>query len=159
MGFNSVFKGLIKKFHAFYEIRRSTRAIFKRIRHLSLFWASSIQSTPPSHILKNYFNIILPFTPRSFPKVSLSNAYTHLPSPRTCHMSRPPPPSCSDHPNTWWEVEIAKLLVQSHFTSSLLGSKIFLNALFSNTLIPCSSISMRDQVSHPRTTIGIICVL
>ena len=71
--------------------------------------------------------IIFPFTPRSFPKVSLSNSYTHLPSPRMCHMSYPSPTSCFDQPNICWEVQIAKLFVQSHFTSFFLGPNIVLN--------------------------------
>jgi hypothetical protein len=37
-------------------------------------------------------------------------------------------------------------------TSSFLGPNIFLSALFSNTLSPCSSLNMRHQVSHPYKT-------
>ena len=44
---------LIKKFHAFYGIRRFLTA-FTRARHLSLSWARSIQSKLPSHFLKIY---------------------------------------------------------------------------------------------------------
>jgi hypothetical protein len=36
-----------------------------RARNLSLSWAMSIQSMPPSHFLKVYFNIIIPSTPGS----------------------------------------------------------------------------------------------
>jgi hypothetical protein len=32
---------------------------------------------------------------------------------------------------------------------SLFGPSILLNTLFSNTLNPCSSLDVRDQVSHP----------
>jgi hypothetical protein len=40
-------------------------------------------------------------------------------------------------------------LLQSPVASSLLGPNILLNTLFSNTLSLCSSLSARDQVSHP----------
>jgi hypothetical protein len=39
-------------------------------------------------------------------------------------------------------------------TSSLLGPNIVLSALFSNTLSLCSSLRMRDHVSHPYKTTG-----
>jgi hypothetical protein len=44
-------------------------------------------------------------------------------------------------------------------SSSLLGPNIFLNTLFSKTLSPCSSLKVRDQVSHPYSTTGKITVL
>jgi hypothetical protein len=46
-------------------------------------------------------------------------------------------------------------LVQPPATSSLLGPNIL---LFSNTLNLCSSLSVRDQVSHPYKTTGKIIV-
>jgi polysaccharide pyruvyl transferase WcaK-like protein len=42
---------------------------------------------------------------------------------------------------------------------SLLGPNIPLSTLFSNTLSLCSSLSVRDQVSHPYKTTGKITVL
>jgi len=39
---------------------------------------------------------------------------------------------------------------------SLLGPNILLSTLLSNTLNPCSSLNMRDQVSHPYKTAGTI---
>jgi len=44
-------------------------------------------------------------------------------------------------------------------TPSLLGPNIFLSMLFSNTLNLCSSLSVRDKVSHPHKTTGKIIVL
>jgi hypothetical protein len=41
-----------------------------------------------------------------------------------------------------------KLLLQPPVTSSLFGPNILLSALFSNTLSLCSSLNVRDQVSH-----------
>ena len=44
-------------------------------------------------------------------------------------------------------------------TSSLLGSNILLNTIFSNTLSFLSSLNISDQVSHPHKTTGKITVL
>jgi len=49
--------------------------------------------------------------------------------------------------------------LHSVVTSSLLGSNIFLNTLFSNTHSPRSTLYVSDQVSHPYTTTGKITVL
>jgi TctA family transporter len=47
--------------------------------------------------------------------------------------------------------------MQPPVTSSLFGPNILLNTLFSNTWSICSSLNVRDQVSHPyRTTCKII---
>jgi hypothetical protein len=50
-------------------------------------------------------------------------------------------------------------LLHSPVASSLLGPNILLSSLFSNTLSLCSSLSVRDQVSHPYKTRGKIIVL
>jgi hypothetical protein len=56
-----------------------------------------------------------------------------------------------------------KLLVMqlSHppVTPSLFGPNILLNTLFANTLSLCSSLTLKDYVSHPYRTIGKIVVL
>jgi hypothetical protein len=44
--------------------------------------------------------------------------------------------------------------LQPPVTSSLLGPNIFLSTLFSNTLNLCSSLIVRDKVSHPYKTTG-----
>jgi hypothetical protein len=81
-----------KKFPAFYETRRFITA-FTSARHLSLSWASSIQSiTATSHFLKIHLNIILPSTPGS-PQCSLFFRFPHQnplhASPHTRYMPRP----------------------------------------------------------------------
>jgi hypothetical protein len=50
-------------------------------------------------------------------------------------------------------------LFQLLATYSLLGPNIPLSTLFSNTLNPCPSLSMRDEVSHPYKITGKIIVL
>jgi hypothetical protein len=47
-----------------------------------------------------------------------------------------------------WSSSLCNFL-HSPLTSSLLGPNILLRTLFSNTLSLCSSLSVRDQVSHP----------
>ncbi|PNF36818.1 hypothetical protein B7P43_G09612, partial [Cryptotermes secundus] len=44
--------------------------------------------------------------------------------------------------------------LQPPVTSSLFGPNILLNTLFSNTLNLCSSLNVRDQLSHPYRTTG-----
>jgi hypothetical protein len=75
----------------------------------------------------------------------------HLPS--SCHMSRPSHLPWFDCPNNiWWSVHVMKLLitqsspVSHHF---LLGQNILLSTLSSNT-----SLTVRDQSSHPYKTTG-----
>jgi hypothetical protein len=78
-------------------------------------------------------------------------------------MPRPPHSSWLDLPNyIWGWVQIMKFLIVqlSPFSRHLipLRSNILLRTLFSNTLSLCSSLSVRDQVSHPYKT-GRIMVL
>jgi uncharacterized membrane protein len=49
--------------------------------------------------------------------------------------------------------------LQPPVTSSLIGPNILLSTLFSNTLNLCSSLNVRDQVSHPYKTTGKIIIL
>jgi len=66
---------LVKKFPAFYETQMFITA-FTSTRHLSLSWARSIQSMPPSNSLKIHFNINLPSTP-GFSKCFLPLRFPH----------------------------------------------------------------------------------
>ena len=107
---------LVKKFPEFYGTRRFTTA-FTSAFHLSLSWARSIYSMPPSYSLNIDLNTILPPTPSSS-KWSLSLRFPHQNPvytthvPRTCHMPRPSYYSWFHHPNNiWWGVQIIKLLI------------------------------------------------
>ena len=55
--------------------------------------------------------------------------------------------------NCFFQSGRAKDLSAPLVTSSLLGSNIILNTLFSNTLSLCSSLNISDQVSHPHKKI------
>jgi hypothetical protein len=107
---------LVKKFPTFYGTRRLITA-FTRARHLSLSWASSIQSMPLSHFLKVHFNIILPSTPGSpkwspFLRSPHQNPVCTSLFPHTCYMPRPSHSSRFDYPNNiWWWVQVIKFLV------------------------------------------------
>jgi hypothetical protein len=57
-----------------------------------------------------------------------------------------------------WSSPLCNFL-HSPVTSSLLGPNIPLNTVFSNTLSLCSSLNVRDRVSHPHKTTGRIMVL
>jgi hypothetical protein len=57
-----------------------------------------------------------------------------------------------------WSSSLCSFL-QPPVTSSLSGPNILLNTLFSNTLSLCSSLNVRDQVSHPYRRTGKIIVL
>jgi hypothetical protein len=80
-----------------------------------------------------------------------------------CRMPRPPHSPSLDLPNDiWWWVQIMKFLIVQlpPFPRHLipLRSKYSSQNLLSNTLSLCSSVSVRDQVSHPYITSGRIMV-
>jgi hypothetical protein len=74
----------------------------------------------------------------------------HLQEPATC--PHPEPAQYSPCPRlTSWSSSLCSLL-HSPVASSLLGPNILLSTLLSHTLSLCSSLSVRDQVSHPYKT-------
>ena len=102
---------LVKEFPTFYGTRMFITA-FTSAHHLSLSWASSIQSISQSHFLEFHLNIILPSTPGS-PQWALSLRFPHQdpihPSPLT-HTRYVPRPSHSSwyyhSHNIGWAVQI-----------------------------------------------------
>ena len=160
---------LVKKFPAFHGTRRFITALTS-VRHLSLSWASPIQSLY-THltswrsilILSTHLRLGLPsgLLPSGFPSKTL---YTHLSSPirATClahlilldFITR----TILGEEYKSFSSSLCNLL-HSPVTSSLLGPNILLHTMFSNTLSFLSSRNVKDQVSHPYKTTGKIIVL
>ena len=150
---------LVKNFPAFHGTRRLITALTS-VRHLSLSWASPIQSIYPYPtswrsilILSTHLLLGLPsgLFPSSFPNKTL-----HTP------LSSPIRATCRAHPilldfitRTILGEEYKSFssslcnLLHSPVTSSLLGPNILLNTMFSNALSFLSSRNVNDQVSHP----------
>ena len=140
------------------------------VRHLSLSWASPIQSlyTHPTSwrsilILSAHLRIGLPsgLLPSGF---STNNLYTPLSSP--IHATCPAHLILLDFISRTILGEEYKSfssslcnLLHSPVTSSLLGPNILLNTVFANTLSFLSSRNVSDQVSHPYKTKGKIIIL
>jgi hypothetical protein len=94
----------------------------------------------------------------------LSGSPTNILYPHSCYMPCSPHPPWLYHSNYIWRgVQVMKLLIMHSFlqppvTSSLFG-QIFSSVLcFPNTLSLCSSLNIRDLVSHPYRTTGKIVV-
>ena len=143
---------------------------FTSARHLSLSWASLIQSIPthPTSwrsilILSSHLRLGLPngLFPSGFPTKTL---YTPLHSPVRA--------TCPAHlilldfiTRTILGEDYRPLsssmcsFLHSPITSSLLGQNIILNTPFSNTFSLCSSLNVSEQVSHPYKTTDKIIVL
>ena len=95
----------------------------------------------------------------SFIQVVRPEPRINLSFPNTCHMPR------SSHSyliateifGEWksWRFSLCNF-IQSPVFSSLLSPFVFLSTLFSNTLNPRLSLSVRDQVSHPYMTQNVI---
>ena len=160
---------LVKKFPAFHATRSFITALTS-VRHLSLSWASPIQSiyTHPTSwrsipILSTHLRLGLPsgLLPSGFPTKTL-----HIP------LTTPIRATCPVHlihldfiTSTILGEEYKSFssslcnLLHSPITSSLLGPNIHLNAMFSYTLSFLSSRSVNDQVSHPYKITGKTIVL
>ena len=160
---------LVKKFPAFHRTRRFITALTS-VRHLSLSWASPIQSIYPHPtswrsilILSTHLRLGLPsgLFPSGFPTNTL---YTPLSSPirAICpaylilldFISR----TQLGEEYRSFSSSLCNLL-HSRVTSSLLGPNILLNTMFSNTLSFLSSRNVSDQVSHPYKTTGKIRII
>jgi hypothetical protein len=153
---------LLKNFPKFYGTRRFI-AVLTRALRWSLSWTKSIQSiTPyPIHfIIIPHLRLSLPcgLFPSGFPtKILYAFSFHHA-----CYMPYPSYPPWLHHSNyTWRRAQVMKLLVMQFFPTSRhfisLQCKHSPQTLFANILSLCSSLNVRDQVSHPyRTTNNII---
>jgi len=128
--------------------------LFTRASYWLISCARWIQSTPSypisvRSILKWFSHLCLGFLSGLFPsgfQTKILYKFLIFPTCATC----PALHFCND---IWWSVQVMKLLQPPPLpTSSLLGPHILLSTLFSNTVNVCSSISVRDQVSHPYKT-------
>ena len=150
---------LVKKFPAFHGTRRFIIAL-PSARHLSLSWASPIQSIHPHPtswrsilILSTQLCLGLPsgLFPSVFPTKFLYNP-----------LSSPIRATCPAHLilldfitrtilGEEYKSFSSSLCNLLHFpvTSSLLGPNILLNTMLSNTFSILSSRNISDQVSHP----------
>ena len=160
---------LVKKFPAFHGTRRFITALTS-VRHLSLSWASPIQSTYPH--------------PTSWRSILTLSTHLHLGLPSglfpsgfsTNTLYNP----LSSTIRATWPAHLILLyfitrtilgeeyksfssslcnLLHSPVTSSLLHPNILLYTMFSNTLSFPSSRNVNDQVSHPYKTTSEIIVL
>ena len=160
---------LVKKLPPFHGIRRFITALTS-VRHLSLSWASPIQSIYPHPtswrsilILSTHLRLGLldGLLPSGFPSKTLYNP-----------LSSPIRAKCPAHlilfdfiTRTILGEEYKSFssslcsLLHSPVTSSLLGQNILLNTMFSNNISFLSSRNVNDQVSHPYKTTGKIIVL
>ena len=160
---------VVKKFPAFHGTRRFITAL-TRVRHLSLSWASPIQSIYPHPtswrsilILSTHLSLGLPngLFPSVFTTKTLYNPlYSPIRATSPAHLilldfiTRTILGEQYKSFSSW----LCKLL-HSPVTSSLLGPNIPLNTMFSDTLGFLSSRNVNDQVSHPYKTTGKIVVL
>ena len=89
---------LVKKFPAFYGTRKLITA-FTSSRHLSLSWASSIQSIPPHRTSWRSIIILSSHLRLGLASGLFSSGFPPLLSPRTCYMSHPSHSSWFYHPH------------------------------------------------------------
>jgi hypothetical protein len=127
-------------------------------RHLSSFWAISIQPTH-SFLILIHFNIILLCEPKSY-RFSLmcphQNPVYSSPLPQTYSTPRHLTLIDLITQIIWRGEHNTKLIIMQYlpFLRPLvsLDPNFFLSALFSKTISLCSSINARDEISHPHTT-------
>jgi hypothetical protein len=141
----------VKKFPAFYGTQCFITA-FTSARHLSLSWASSIQSISPyptsrrsALILSSHLSLGLTsgLFPSGFPTKTL---YKHSP-PHTRYMPHPSYYSRFHHPhNSGWGVQIIKLLIMACDTTPF--NYQIITAEFLTTISPVYIQSERSLVTE-----------
>ena len=159
---------LVRKFPAFHGTRRFITALTS-VRHLSLSWASPIQSIYPHptswrSVLVFSTHLSLGLHSGLFPSgFHTKTLYTTSPHPYAPHAQPISFFSILSLVQYWVRSKnhLASLcnLLHSPVTSSFLGPNILLKTMFSNTLNFVSSHNVSDKVSHPYKTTGKIIVL
>jgi hypothetical protein len=150
---------LVKKCSVFYRTQKFI-TVFTTATQLSLSWANSVVYALPAGSFQANFDKILKYTFISS-KWSLSFKFyrqplVHFSFPsRVLHARPSHRPRLDNANNILWYVHI-----QALFRSYSLAPNMFLSPLLSNDLKLRSSLSMRDQHSHPYKALGksIICV-
>jgi hypothetical protein len=139
----------------FYRIRRFI-TVFTRALHWSLSSARSIRPNSLRSILIFSFHIRLGLPSGLFSLAFPPKSYINSSSPHACYMSRPSHPPWSDLSYyTWRKTQLMKLIIQFSSASYyfiLLRSKYSPQHPVLKTLGLCSSLNVRDQVSHPYKT-------
>ena len=160
---------LLKKFPAFHGTRRFIPAL-TTVRHLSLSWASPIQSIYPHPTSWRSILILSTHLCLGLPSGVLPSGFTtktlYTPLSSSIHATCPANLIHLDFiTRTILGEEYRSFssslcsLLHSPVTSSLLVPNILLNTMFSNTLSFLSSRNVNVQVSHPYKTTGKILVL
>jgi hypothetical protein len=153
----------LKKSCFLYGTRRSI-TVFTKACHWILSWASRIQFAPsipisPKSCLMLLSHLRLDLPGGLLPSGPQPKPCKHLFPPQECHVSRPSHPPWFNHPNNiMWRIQVMNFIIMQLSPRSVFlpfrSKYLPQNIMFSETLSPCSSLKVRDQVSHPYSTTG-----
>jgi hypothetical protein len=152
---------LVKKFPTLYGTWKFI-TVLARSRHLSLSWARCIQSTPSYHISLRATLILLSYLSQDLPDGCISFTFYNQNIVYIFHRSRATCPAhiiildminliISGEAYKLWSYSFCRLVYRSA-TASFLSPNIHLSIFFANALNLWSSVSTRDEVSHPYKT-------